>query len=71
MLFLIGIIEIKGLKISDVSFKMMYMIGLFCINNEIVTKPICINDYNNAVPKLNRLLQEKKLLDYFLPEEKS
>lgn len=49
----------------------MFLIGLFVAGDKTVPKLICIRDYDDAgVDKLNRLLDEKKLVDYFLPEEK-
>ena len=48
----------------------MYLIGLFSVDNGLVHRLISINDYNSAVPRLNRLLREKMLVDYFLPGEK-
>jgi len=51
-------------------FFMMYLIGLFSVDGRIVPRLLCLTDYNGAVDKLNRLLRDGELVDYFLPEEK-
>ena len=49
---------------------MTYLIGMFAMAGKTIPKLINIRDYNEAVPKLNKLLSEKKLIDIFFPQEK-
>jgi hypothetical protein len=48
----------------------MFLIGIFKAGDKTIPKLISIRDYNEAVDKLNSLLNDKKLVDYYLPEEK-
>lgn len=43
---------------------------MFAMAGKTIPKLINIRDYNEAVPKLNKLLSEKKLIDIFFPQEK-
>lgn len=49
---------------------MLTLIGVFVKNGRNVARPLCIKDYNKAVPKLNAMLMSGRAKDFFFPEER-
>jgi hypothetical protein len=49
---------------------MLTLIGIFTKDGKDIALPVCIKDYNKAVPKLNEMLMSGKAKKFLLPEER-